>query len=534
MSVEPPSSGRPTGPPSGPLSGSSRPPAGPPPSQPPSGGYGGKEPHGPWWKSVPRVAALTAALVAAVVLGVFFTHPGGGGSTARGEVFLEAANSTGQDPFTESTATEGTTPTAPGKTTTTPGKTTTSPGKGTTPPGRGTTSPGQTTPAAPPPTGPSEVRGVQGGAPGLYSGVRKTASCDVERQIRALQADPSKNRAFASSIGVQPAGVSAYLRSLTSVQLRADTRVTNHGYRDGNATSYQAVLQSGTAVLIDGHGVPRLRCACGNPLKEPVAQHTAPRLVGQRWSSYQPANVVLVQPAPVIVNVFVIYDSHHHEWLHRHRGDDTGRHDQRGKPPKDTRPWVPAPCVTGKGSGSPCPPTSPNASPSPSLSSPSSSTSPSSSSSSPSSPSSKSSSPSSPSSESSSPSSKSSSPSSESSTSSPSSKSPESSPPSESKSSSPSSESSSSSESKPASPSSPETSAPSSEKSPATETPSAQPSSAETSAPSAGSPSLEKPAVTPPSSAPSAPAPAETAAPQTGGQSQAPQQQEQQQEQPSQ
>ncbi|MGW4566011.1 DUF6777 domain-containing protein, partial [Streptomyces sp. NPDC004561] len=103
MSVEPPSSGRPTGPPSGPLSGSSQPPSGPPPTGPPDGGFTPQGPHTPWWKSVPRVAALSAAVVVAVVLAVIFARPGGGGSKG-GEVFLQAAGSTGQDPFTESTA----------------------------------------------------------------------------------------------------------------------------------------------------------------------------------------------------------------------------------------------------------------------------------------------------------------------------------------------------------------------------------------------------------------------------------------------
>ncbi len=67
---------------------------------------------------MPRVAALTLALVAAVTLAVVFSRPGGDGSTAqRGEVFLEAANSTGEDPFTESTAEGDSAPpatTAPG------------------------------------------------------------------------------------------------------------------------------------------------------------------------------------------------------------------------------------------------------------------------------------------------------------------------------------------------------------------------------------------------------------------------------------
>ncbi|MFD8810381.1 hypothetical protein ACFV23_02495, partial [Streptomyces sp. NPDC059627] len=105
MSVEPPSSGRPTGPPSGPLSGPSGPPS-QPPSQPPGDGGGqGGEPRRPWWKSVPRVATLTTAVVVAAALGLVLTRSGDS-SGKHGEVFLQAANSSGQDPFTESTATK--------------------------------------------------------------------------------------------------------------------------------------------------------------------------------------------------------------------------------------------------------------------------------------------------------------------------------------------------------------------------------------------------------------------------------------------
>lgn len=83
VSVEPPSSGRPTGPPSGPLSGPSQPPSGPP-SQPPdsSGGASAPEPRRPWWRSAPRVAMIAAAVVAAVVLAVVFTRSDGGSTSA--------------------------------------------------------------------------------------------------------------------------------------------------------------------------------------------------------------------------------------------------------------------------------------------------------------------------------------------------------------------------------------------------------------------------------------------------------------------
>ncbi|MEU6144397.1 DUF6777 domain-containing protein [Streptomyces sp. NPDC047081] len=353
MSVEPPSSGRPTGPPSGPLSGPSQPPSGPP-SQPPggSGGTPSPEPHRPWWKSAPRVAVLTTAVVAAVVLAVVFTRSDGGsgsGASGSGEVFLQSASKTGPDPFTESTAKDSSA--AP-------------------------VSAAPATESAPA----NAVRGVDGGAAGLYGGSRNVSSCDVEKQIKYLQADPAKNQAFASVEGIQPDRVPAYLRSLTPVQLRMDTRVTNHGYRNGAATGYQAVLQSGTAVLVDGHGVPRARCACGNPLTPPVAQQTTPKRTGDSWPSYRPSNVVVVTPAPQIINIFVIYDPDDDAWIARHRGD-TGHQDRPTKPPVQPSPSVsvttptapsspsstsPSPCVSSPGaspgtptpSTTPCPPTS--------------------------------------------------------------------------------------------------------------------------------------------------------------------------------
>ncbi|MCX4459357.1 hypothetical protein OOK58_46720 [Streptomyces sp. NBC_01728] len=322
MSVDPPSSDRPTGPPSGPLSGSPRPgasdhaptqgigrPLAPPPGVPPSGdgpgggGSGGPPGHGsgpdhPWWKSAPRIALITGVVVAGVVIGVVLSRSGGtSGTGSGGEVFLQAANKSGPDPFTESTAKSDST--AP------------------------------VTPAADMPESANVTRGVSGSAPGFYGGTRNTASCDVEKQIKALRAEPAKNKAFASVADVEPTEVPAYLRSLTPVQLRMDTRVTNHGYRGGAATGYQAVLQTGTAVLVDGHGVPRVRCACGNPLTPAVAQRTVPRRTGDTWPSYRSQNVVVVVPAKTTVDVFVIYDPHRDEWVGRHRGDTDGRRDEK-------------------------------------------------------------------------------------------------------------------------------------------------------------------------------------------------------------
>ncbi|MDX3452211.1 hypothetical protein PV396_09710 [Streptomyces sp. ME02-8801-2C] len=327
MSVEQPSSDRPTGPPSGPLSGPTQPPVGPP-SQPPADGGGGSGvgpggggegggagasggsgtgpgsgPGRPWWRSVPRIAVLAASVLAAVALIVVLTRSEGTSDRAGGEIFLQAADKSGPYPFTQSTAKDSSAPPAVTPTATV-----------------------SETAAA------NVVRRVDGGAAGLYGGTRKVASCDVEKQIRVLGAAPAKNGAFASVLGLRPAGVPAYLRSLTPVQLRMDTRVTNHGYRDGAATSYQAVLQTGTAVLVDDRGRPRVRCACGNPLADPVRQQTTPHQRGDAWPAYRSSNVVVVAPSTTVINVFVVYDPDHRDWFHRHHGD-TGRHDQKTAPP---------------------------------------------------------------------------------------------------------------------------------------------------------------------------------------------------------
>ncbi|MFH9011931.1 DUF6777 domain-containing protein [Streptomyces sp. NPDC017943] len=316
MSVDPPSSGRPTGPPSGPLSGPSQPPpGGGPPSEPPTGRGGGEppQPRRPWWGSVPRVAIVATAVVAAVILAVVLSRPDGGStgasdagtSTSSGEVFLEPAADTGPDPFTDSTADE---------------KSSASP----VPPTRASES-----------AGPNTLPGVKGDAPGLYGGTRNVAACDVEKQITFFEQDPDKERAFASVVHKEPSDVPAYLRSLTPVQLRMDTRVTNHGYNGGTPTTYQAVLQAGTAVLVDDRGVPRVRCACGNPLDLPVAQKNA-KTTGEAWPGYSPSRLVVVKPAPKPVDVFVMCEPDG-QWFERHQGD-TGKKDHKTEKPDEPTP----------------------------------------------------------------------------------------------------------------------------------------------------------------------------------------------------
>ncbi|MEW2118138.1 DUF6777 domain-containing protein [Streptomyces sp. NPDC005474] len=280
----------------------------PSPGRPGSGTGPGAGHDRPSWRSVARIAVLATSVLAAVALLVVLTpRSQSTAERAGGEVFLQAAGKSGPDPFTESTARDSS---APPLTTPTPTPTATV----------------AETAAV------NVVRSVDGGTAGLYGGTRAVAGCDVEKEIRMLGATSAKNGAFASVLGLRPAGVPAYLRSLTPVQLRMDTRVTNHGYRDGAVTGYQAVLQTGTAVLVDDHGRPRVRCACGNPLADPVRQQSTPRQRGDAWPSYRTSDVVVVAPSTTVINVFVVYDPDHRDWFHRHHGD-SGRHDQKTAPP---------------------------------------------------------------------------------------------------------------------------------------------------------------------------------------------------------
>ncbi|MCF3119782.1 hypothetical protein IPZ68_08680 [Streptomyces arenae] len=256
------------------------------------------------------------ALAMTAALGLAGCSGGGDKDTADGgrELFMQPVAAQGPDPFTDSTA----------KTTATPPPVTRSP--------------------QPSPTGsatPQGTRSIAGGTPGLYGGTHSVGSCDVGQQVRFLTADQAKARAFAQASGIDQAAIPSFLRGLTPVVLRADTRVTNHGFRDGSATSFQSVLQAGTAVLVDDRGLPRVRCACGNPLKPPVAFQGTPRHNGRSWSGYQPTRVVVVTPAPQPIINITIVNIVDNTWIERKIGDEDADQDRATKPPVPPTPPSP-------------------------------------------------------------------------------------------------------------------------------------------------------------------------------------------------
>jgi serine/threonine protein kinase len=129
------------------------------------------------------------------------------------------------------------------------------------------------------PTDNLRPRVFSGNAPGLYGGTQLLTVCDKRAMIAFLERNSDKLKAWAAVQGISPDDVANYISHLTDTVLQFDTRVTNHGYKDGSAFPIDEVLQKGTAVLIDEFGIPRARCYCGNPLTEPRKLASNPKIL---------------------------------------------------------------------------------------------------------------------------------------------------------------------------------------------------------------------------------------------------------------
>lgn len=285
------------------------PPQGPPPAYtPPGGAYPPAQPpprkgRGGLIAAIAVLAVLVLIVGAVAVVALVGDDSPSASSPKEGEVFLEAAADTGPDVFT--TVAKTTPPSIAPVATTTP-----------------TTAKAGATGA------------VSGGQPGLYGGTNTMGTCDATAIASYLADNPSKAKAWVDALNgdptlswsggttVSPGQVGAYLGELTPVVLLRDTRVTNHGFKNGKATPRQAVLQSGTAVLVDQYGTPRVKCACGNPLTKPVEQTTKVTYTGTEWPGFDPAVVVIVQPTTVIIETFVIVNVQTGALIERPSGTD--------------------------------------------------------------------------------------------------------------------------------------------------------------------------------------------------------------------
>jgi hypothetical protein len=178
----------------------------------------------------------------------------------------------------------------------------------------------------PPPTlqpagnGPVVTQPLPGDRDGLYGGTLNNAECDRDKMVTFLSSHPAQAGAFADALNTDPAlywsgghllsaaDIPIYLHELTPTVLRVDTRVTNHGFDGTHPTTLQSVFQTGTAVFIDAHGVPRARCYCGNPLTAPTALTGTPQPIGTAWTGYNPDALAAVQPSKTAISNFVLVD----------------------------------------------------------------------------------------------------------------------------------------------------------------------------------------------------------------------------------
>ena len=252
-------------------------PVSPTPSPAATGGEAGQTQGGRRLTGKRVLIGLVILAVIGAGAGLGFALTGKSTAAGASEVFLQPKNAQGQNPFTPNVGTDTSVP---------------------------STASGALTP-----TSGTSLASYSGNSVGLYGGTLDQSSCNPQQMITYLQANPSKASAWAAAEGISVNQISTYIGGLTPMTLRYDTRVTNHGYVNGQANAIPEILQAGQAVLVDSHGVPRARCYCGNPLTPPEAVAGSPHYVGAQWSQFSPTTVIVVQQSTTVINNFTLINN---------------------------------------------------------------------------------------------------------------------------------------------------------------------------------------------------------------------------------
>ena len=241
-----------------------------------------------------NIVAALLALLLGIGGGVFASTLGGDDEAAAGEIILSPAADVGPDPFSPDPFAA-----APDPTLAQPATAVTTPI---------TVASSQT------------LTGNAGGEPGLYGGTKDKAACDPQKIVDFLAANPDKAAAWVAALDADPDVkfadgrrltvdlIPEYIGTLTPLVLRDDIRVTNHGFKAGKPTKLQSVLQKGSAVLVDDHGVPRVKCYCGNPLLPPTASKAKPIYTGKKWPDFDPGKVTVITINKTVITNFVVTD----------------------------------------------------------------------------------------------------------------------------------------------------------------------------------------------------------------------------------
>ena len=144
---------------------------------------------------------------------------------------------------------------------------------------------------------------VSGDQVGLYGGSTSQAVCDRDKMVNFLEQNPAQAAAWRTVAHVSD--IRAYASTLSPVVLLHDTRVTNHGLENGAPTTFQSVLQTGTAVLVDNRGIPRVRCDSGSPLDEPQGD-ASEEFTGPEWQGLDSDSVVKVQRSDTPIAALIV------------------------------------------------------------------------------------------------------------------------------------------------------------------------------------------------------------------------------------
>ena len=273
-------------------------------------------------------------LIGLLILVVFAAGAGLGIALTRSntpasasEVFLQPSNAQGQNPFTPNV-------------------------------GKNAPATAKTAAALTPSSG-TNLASYTGNSIGLYGGTLDTSSCNPGQMVAYLEANPQKASAWAAAEGIPVSQVSTYINALTPMTLRYDTRVTNHGYVNGQANAIPEILQAGQAVLVDSHGVPRARCYCGNPLTPPAAVSGTPQYTGVQWTGFSPTTTIVVTQSTTIINNFTLINNSTGQAFSRPAGTTgtsdsptpncTGGPSMPGVTACTTPPTTTTKCLTGNG-----------------------------------------------------------------------------------------------------------------------------------------------------------------------------------------
>ena len=175
---------------------------------------------------------------------------------------------------------------------------------------------------------------VSGADAGVYGGSRDTQVCDKTALIQYLTDPANATRAmlWAKVLGLQPEQIENYITGLTGARLRWDTRVTDSGIDGTDVTQWQALLQAGTAVLVDNTGMPRVKCDSGSPLLAPEGLRTTSdgdldlndvaQNPSDAWSGLDPADAVSINPGRDPLQSLTIVDVSGDDMLQRDVGSD--------------------------------------------------------------------------------------------------------------------------------------------------------------------------------------------------------------------